>query len=685
MATTKQGRVCVLHLNSKSSGEIKSFDDSTWNKVKACDERRRSMHKSSKYFDIKLPISYCDSIGYHSQCYSQFTAIPIAPDRNPATPSPSPLLRSQSTSDLNTSHSGIFPAKCLFCSHEKRYRGGNTELLGSCETESAETSIKNAAKTLHDERILVQTAGIDLKFKEVKYHHSCKRDYLNRAKSVAQSQESQHLSAKTIEHAAAFNKLKEHIQLSLVDEPGAELLTSLHSRYLNLLGESTYSAQRLSEKILKDYPDELRSCKISNKQGIVIHNASIDRATAIRRAYVDDHSVIETAMYLRKKILTMMSEQNDLINPVTAESLVKGQGEIPCSLLTFFRTLYTGSSSESKNEKNERLVKSSCDDAVFITTRGRTKPSKHLCMGLGLKNITGSWKIVELLNHYGHSVGYHIVESLETDLATYIADKRSITPDGIVKLPGLSMGIAWDNYDENTETLSGAGTLHETVGICYQNIPAEAIVRADDVQTNDPPEENTRSNKRPKRSLKLSESILQPYRKKPKIASFEYQIRHIPRPLNMTTIEYKDMIWMICQSYGETPLWQGWNSLITEDPLPLQSIAYLDSLSLPPTRLDVVAETLRISQEIAIECDEPYAIVHYDLAIAKPAMQIQEAESPKFDNIFICFGPFHIEMAFFATLGYLIDGSGGPELLTDSEVLATGSLNGFLLGKHYNR
>jgi hypothetical protein len=34
---------------------------------------------------------------------------------------------------------------------------------------------------------------------------------------------------------------------------------------------------------------------------------------------------------------------------------------------------------------------------------------------------------------------------------------------------------------------------------------------------------------------------------------------------------------------------------------------------------------------------------------------------------------------------YLLDGSGGPELLVEQDVLASGSLSGFLLGKHYNR
>ena len=42
-------------------------------------------------------------------------------------------------------------------------------------------------------------------------------------------------------------------------------------------------------------------------------------------------------------------------------------------------------------------------------------------------------------------------------------------------------------------------------------------------------------------------------------------------------------------------------------------------------------------------------------------------------------------MAYFGGLGYVLDSSGGPDILTETEVLAAGSLHGFLTGKHYNR
>jgi hypothetical protein len=142
---------------------------------------------------------------------------------------------------------------------------------------------------------------------------------------------------------------------------------------------------------------------------------------------------------------------------------------------------------------------------------------------------------------------------------------------------------------------------------------------------------------------------------------------------------------IMCTTDDTIPMWPAWNSRITVDPLPQQTVCYLQNISLPPTRLDVVVETLRIAQSVAVECNERCALVTYDLAIAKPAYQIQAQEAPMFDNVFIMFGAFHIMNAYFSCLGFYIDGSGGDTIMIDTEVLASGSVNGFLLGKHYNR
>ena len=78
-----------------------------------------------------------------------------------------------------------------------------------------------------------------------------------------------------------------------------------------------------------------------------------------------------------------MNKQNDLPNPLTAAALATGQGEISIQLLTFFETLFCGA--DAPTDHIERQARSVCDDVVFITTRGRPKPGKHLCLALGIK------------------------------------------------------------------------------------------------------------------------------------------------------------------------------------------------------------------------------------------------------------------------------------------------------------
>jgi hypothetical protein len=91
---------------------------------------------------------------------------------------------------------------------------------------------------------------------------------------------------------------------------------------------------------------------------------------------------------------------------------------------------------------------------------------------------------------------------------------------------------------------------------------------------------------------------------------------------------------------SKTPLWAAWNANYCFYSLPTQRIAYIANITLPPTRLDVVVETLQRSL-VAEECGLPCIPVTFDLAIAKPAQQIQAIETPKYDILFICFGAFH--------------------------------------------
>lgn len=92
-----------------------------------------------------------------------------------------------------------------------------------------------------------------------------------------------------------------------------------------------------------------------------------------------------------------------------------------------------------------------------------------------------------------------------------------------------------------------------------------------------------------------------------------------------------------------------------------------------------------MANQIAEECNQKYISVTYDLAIAQKALAIQCEERPKFQRLFIQLGSFHIELSFFKAIGKFIAESGGPLILTETGVLAQGSLLSFLNGKQYSR
>ena len=195
-----------------------------------------------------------------------------------------------------------------------------------------------------------------------------------------------------------------------------------------------------------------------------------------------------------------------------------------------------------------------------------SQASKCVLIGSGMQRITGSRRVIEILNRFGHSVNYHTVEALETYLATEITERKQTTPDGILKQAGLATGLAWNNYDENNETLTGSGTLHNTIGIYYQNQIDSKKTNVQNDHVNPETITRTGTGRTLKRTFEAKELILEPYRKKkPKLTVFQYGRKNIPPPENLTLLQYRDLLWM----------------------------------NLPPTRFDVLMETMKRSQEVA--------------------------------------------------------------------------------------
>ena len=75
----------------------------------------------------------------------------------------------------------------------------------------------------------------------------------------------------------------------------------------------------------------------------------------------------------------------------------------------------------------------------------------------------------------------------------------------------------------------------------------------------------------------------------------------------------------------------------------------------------------------------------FDLAVAKKAYSLVWQYPDHFGKVIVRMGVFHTICSIFGTVGKMMQGSGLAEIIIESGICASGSLDKVLSGKHYNR
>ena len=225
-----------------------------------------------------MPDEASEGIGYHGSCYNRFNATPKSKLES-SEKRKSFILRSE-THNLASTSSGVLSAVCIFCyKARKRWKGMEVPLT-SCDYDSSQEKVKEAAKVLGDEEMLAQIQNIDFHAKEVKYHNVCKWDYLNRARSaIAQECKVKTKASEIGVHQQAFELLLSYVQTSVVDNNRPEYLGSIHKLYCHYVDETVTDSsiemvypvpKTIGEKIIHAYGDKVKLDMRSKKQGLVL-------------------------------------------------------------------------------------------------------------------------------------------------------------------------------------------------------------------------------------------------------------------------------------------------------------------------------------------------------------------------------------------------------------------------------
>ena len=108
----------------------------------------------------------------------------------------------------------------------------------------------------------------------------------------------------------------------------------------------------------------------------------------------------------------------------------------------------------------------------------------------------------------------------------------------------------------------------------------------------------------------------------------------------------------------------------------VEYISLSESINDNSTVQYILEQSLAASREIGQE----YAIITFDLAVAQKAYALVWQYSVQFNNVIVRMSVFYTICSLFGTIGKMMKGSGLSEIVLESRLCASGSLNRVMNG-----
>ena len=304
---------------------------------------------------------------------------------------------------------------------------------------------------------------LDLIAKESRYHVFCYKDFVRRDRpSQCQGPaESQNLKGD-------FEAVIDCIQKRVLSQNQAVSMALIHEIY-GIYTQDTRYRSKLKSRIQSHFPEKLFFVSVGKTvPEVLISKDGINSHTFFNNP---DFIIQEAAETLRSDILDYANSMPKLKWPPYIDDLTSEAMQPPQSLVLFLgQLLKANDHSESNTVK--RLVESYSSDLIHGVTRGKVITAKHFLLGLGLHNITGQKKPVQIINRLGHCIEYNVACEIETAHAE--ASQQQYADSGVLPVRPISANhivntFFWaDNFDINLETKTGRGALNSTHMIAFQ-------------------------------------------------------------------------------------------------------------------------------------------------------------------------------------------------------------------------
>ena len=346
-------------------------------------------------------------------------------------------------------------------------------------------------------------------------------------------------------------------------------------------------------------------------------------------------------------------------------TLTRAKESIPVKLYNFlaWSVGFTCDPTMDKNveisSKEDARVVSIAQDLIYAESKGKKQTHKSLALGMAVRQMTGSVRLLKILHGLGHTASADTVSKHDTALAIISSNgdgKELKIPRNISK--NIFTTLVWDNNDFNEETFSGKGTTHVANGIIVQN---------ENTGLNELAEKETVSKKT--RTIKAPETNIIPLTSKEKgilslhNESFELSIKEESHRGQQTLARNADFLYLSqrkrASEDGEyLPGWTGFNTNIYKEVRPTATIGYLPVIDAPVTDMSTVNALLKHSVSICNHLNLPEIVLVFDEAIYAKAQMIRWANEEFKKRLVIRLGDFHTVMSFCSAIGKIFKDAG---------------------------
>ncbi len=686
--------LCVVHYDSiKTSTALVRLSKESFDTLTECKGIRESLGGANHHERQcqHVPTMFGDEAHfYHRECYQKFIYARTLLKRKRAKEDESsgsskrPSRASDQTNNGNPRQ--LFPNECMICSKQRIKVRGKFQFPTKILTKTAEDTLKRSATLRKDEPMIAAVTDVDLIAKEFSKHEKCYLDYTRVARNTNVPSPS---VCETEQDLGDFSMVCEVVEQLVLGKQQCISMDSIVSAYGINEGDRQ-QRYRLKVRLQEKYGQDLLF--ISHEKHspqIVISKICLETQTLSNVLEASESNTVKkAATLLRDAVTKVVQEAPTLPWPPTIESLKSSERNPPQLLELFYKKLLSPtSSSHAPNATVERLADSFSQDVLYAVSKGEFITLKHAAMGLGLHSLTGQKLPLRILSSLGHSINYDRVCEIETAQAELIQHFQAMSLH-LPIIPATSENKVtttfwWDNFDRNIETASGAGSIHNTPGIVFQEESEGVASRNEAISI-------PRSKRR---SLLLEDA--------PPVAySTVHPKTEPPTFAGKTAVYVKEdseahcssllILWKSLRHMSATdqvnPRFAGWIILLSKKTDSKETkLTYMPPIQKPITEYAAFFEMFFKSRELAKQANMSYTHITLDVGAAIKAYHVIWNNPTLWSDIIIHLGDFHAMMTYFGVIGTFVEGSGFEDVLFQAGLCSSGSITGFLSGKHYNR